>query len=224
MKCWQAAWFAKLNACLAASGQPLWTAQRAWKLVVTQATLQPIALFARPVAMLITIPYLQTRAYFENVMIIGDGTENGVREVSGKSVRLARLWWKRNAFLYLLLFLLGFIIWCNVAFILFWAPELLRMFTGVETAFTRSPYTFFNTTFLAVSIGFTYLFVNPLTKASYVLRCFYGESLHSGDDLMLGMRKAVKAAAAAASAAVLRARRAGGFPCACIRARPGFRR
>ena len=54
----------------------------------------------------------------------------------------------------------------------------------------------FNTTFFAVSVACAYLCVNPLTKAVYVLRCFYGESLSSGDDLRLGIRRAAGIVAA----------------------------
>ena len=82
------------------------------------------------------------------------------------------------------------------------APQLLKIFTGIETSFTQNVVsTVFNTTFLAVSIGITYLSMNPLTKAVYVLRCFYGESIYSGDDLKLGIRARRGAAATAAASA-----------------------
>jgi len=40
-----------------------------------------------------------------------------------------------------------------------------------------------NTTFCVVTIGISYLCMNPLVKTVYALRCFYGAALKSGDDL-----------------------------------------
>src|SRR4029079_1349495 len=48
---------------------------------------------------------------------------------------------------------------------------------------------FFNTTFFAVIVGVTYLCLDPLLKAIYVLRCFYGESLSTGEDLKVELRR-----------------------------------
>lgn len=200
MKCWQAVSAAKLRAFLAASEEPRWTAARLWRLLVQQAALQPVALFVRPIAMLATIPYPWVRAYYENAVILGDGGEGGGGALSRNSRRLAVLWTKQNVSLLLWLLFVGFVVWLNVVVIMVWAPQLLRMFTGIDTRFAEISVwdLVFNTTFIASSIGCAYLCVNPLTKAAYVLRCFYGESLHSGDDLRLGMRRAAAVAAAAA--------------------------
>jgi hypothetical protein len=45
-----------------------------------------------------------------------------------------------------------------------------------------------NTTFFATAFWLTYLCVDPIAKAAYVLRCFYGESLRSGEDLKAELR------------------------------------
>jgi hypothetical protein len=48
-----------------------------------------------------------------------------------------------------------------------------------------------NTTFFAVIFSLTYLCVDPIVKAVYALRCFYGESLESGEDLKTELRQFV---------------------------------
>ncbi|HWB59982.1 MAG TPA: hypothetical protein VG733_10845, partial [Chthoniobacteraceae bacterium] len=204
MKSWQAAGLAILRAHVSASPPPHWTPGRIWRLVVTQAALQPTALFVRPIALLITIPYPQVRAYYENAMILGDGSE-GVGAVSRKAWRQAMLWKKQSIFVLLWLLLFGVMVSTNLAIIMEFLPETLRMFTGVESRFSQIDTTdwMLNTTFMAVVAAFAYLCVNPVTKATYVLRCFYGESLHTGEDLMLGMRRAIRAAAVAAAALLL---------------------
>ena len=43
-------------------------------------------------------------------------------------------------------------------------------------------------TFLAALAGLTYLCLNPLVKAVYALRCFYGRAIESGQDLKAELR------------------------------------
>ena len=195
MKCWQAAATAHLRAFVLASEPPRWTPGRIWRLVTQQAALQPLALFIRPASLCILLPYPWVRAWFENAVILGDGSEGSVRVVSRNARRLASLWPIQNFRLFLWLFFYGFVVWLNVVVVLCAAPELLRIFTGIESPFTQTVSAYLNSTFIASTIGCAYLLINPVTKAAYVLRCFYGESLHSGDDLRLGMRRAVAAAA-----------------------------
>jgi hypothetical protein len=68
------------------------------------------------------------------------------------------------------------------------------MLFGVESTFTRSGLSMLNTTFLAVMFGLTYLSVDPILKAVYALRCFYGESLQSGEDLRAELGRFTQAA------------------------------
>jgi hypothetical protein len=81
-------------------------------------------------------------------------------------------------------------------------PFLMRTLFGMETAFTLSGQHLMNTTFAAVVWGMTYLCINPLVKAVYVLRCFYGEALKSGADLKADL-KSFRRKISTTSAAVL---------------------
>ena len=85
MKCWQSVSASKLMAFLTVSEEPRWTASRLLGLVMTQGALQPTALLLRPVALLITLPYGWVRAFYENAVILGDGSNASLREVSGKA-------------------------------------------------------------------------------------------------------------------------------------------
>ena len=73
--------------------------------------------------------------------------------------------------------------------------SLLRTFFGLETAFSMAGEAAANSTFIAIICGLTYLCMDPAMKAAYVLRCFYGRSLHSGEDLRIALRRAARAAA-----------------------------
>jgi hypothetical protein len=58
----------------------------------------------------------------------------------------------------------------------------------VETIFSISKTHLLNNTFFAVVCSLSYLCLDPLMKASYCLRCFYGESLQTGEDLKVDLR------------------------------------
>ncbi|GAK49281.1 hypothetical protein U14_00502 [Candidatus Moduliflexus flocculans] len=83
---------------------------------------------------------------------------------------------------------LGGIVAANLGVALYSLPQLLKMFFGVETMFTRGGMQMFNSTFFAVVCGLTYLCLDPLIKAAYVARCFYGEALRTGEDLTVEIR------------------------------------
>ena len=56
-----------------------------------------------------------------------------------------------------------------------------------------------NPTFFAATFAALYLCLDPLRKAINVLRCFYGSSLRSGEDLQVQLKAVRRAAALAAS-------------------------
>jgi len=83
----------------------------------------------------------------------------------------------------------GVAIAVNIASLILFLPRVLKAFFGVETAFTITPGGMINGTFFAVVCGLTYLCLDPLMKAAYVLRCYYGESLRTGADLRAELRR-----------------------------------
>ncbi len=70
----------------------------------------------------------------------------------------------------------------NIALLLIIVPYLLKMFLGIETSLTLGVNPL-NSTFLAIVVTLTYLIVDPIAKTVYTLRCFYGESIATGEDL-----------------------------------------
>ncbi len=124
-------------------------------------------------------------AFYENVTVLGDGTESGVRAVLRRAGGQARLWPKQNHLLLAVLSLVAGVLWLNAAIAVFTAPQLLKMFLGIETTFSRSGiWSMFNTTFLAVTVALAWLALDPLVKAVYTLRCFRGEARQDGADLL----------------------------------------
>ena len=68
-------------------------------------------------------------------------------------------------------------------------PNLLRSLFGIETVLSSNPLSVLNSSTVACAFTLTYLLTDPITKAAYVLRCFYAESKSSGADLHAGLRR-----------------------------------
>ena len=83
---------------------------------------------------------------------------------------------------------LGMITALNIGIVVILIPALLKTLFGIETIFSLSGIHIVNDTFFAVVCSLAYLCLDPLMKASYCLRCFYGESLHTGEDLKVELR------------------------------------
>lgn len=84
---------------------------------------------------------------------------------------------------------LGTVIGANILLVLMALPYLINAITGVETIMLRSGYYWLANTTSLLGIGCgVYLLLDPLLKAAYTLRCFYGRSLKSGADLLVDLR------------------------------------
>ena len=199
MKCWHAVFAAKLRAHLLMEPENPWTAARIARLVLVQTAVQPTGLFVRLLAAQVLLPYVWTYSFYQNVGILGDGTEPGFGVVVRDAVRQARLWPRQAHVALLQLFGFGLLVWINVTAVIAGAPWLLKIFLGIESMVTRDPWVLLNTTLLAATLAATYLCIDPIRKAVFVLRCFQGASLHSGDDLRVGLKTLRHRALAAAA-------------------------
>lgn len=82
---------------------------------------------------------------------------------------------------------IGLLVVINVAGGLLLFPVLLRALFGIETVVLQGG-AIENTTFHAIVCGVTYLVLDPVMKTAHAIRCFQGESLHTGEDLRVELR------------------------------------
>ncbi|MGH9720807.1 MAG: DUF4129 domain-containing protein [Bryobacteraceae bacterium] len=187
MSVWQAVYTTGLRRELAGSS-PRWTPGRVARLIAIQCAVQPTGLLLMPAGSLLILPLAWLYAFYQNITAMGDGTDSSWRRTLARAKAQASLW-PRQAWLAMLI-QSGFALFVlvNIAFTLILVPQLAQSYLGIESTFTRSGASVLNTTFLAIALSLTYLCVDPLVKAIYLLRCFYGESLGSGEDLKVAMR------------------------------------
>jgi hypothetical protein len=183
MKFWQVIFARRLRAQVAVEPAPSWTIRRWGRVFLTQAFVQPLGLFAIPLSFVPILPATWVYALCQNVTALDDGGPDGVANLLKKSWKQATLWPRQNLLALAILAAFGFYVFLNWVAAGFVVPYLIKMLFGIESVFTRSPFSVLNTTFFAGMAGLTYLCVDPILKAIYVLRCFYGESLKSGEDL-----------------------------------------
>jgi hypothetical protein len=183
MKCWHVVFAARVKMNI--SGQPLpqWSFQRILSLAATQTLIHATAFFILPLAALIAIPFGWCYAFYQNVTAEAITELSDLKALCKKAWFQARLWPRQNHILLLIFFVFGIIVFLNIASAIYILPHLLKKFLGIESMFTLSGSHVINTTFWVVTIGISYLCMNPLVKTVYVLRCFYGAALRSGDDL-----------------------------------------
>jgi hypothetical protein len=182
-KCaWQAVFCARLYGEL--SPPPPRTGS-AWRTVSIQAALQPLGLmFAFPLPWLI--------AFFRNLALFaGLGALHPVRTAG----RQAALWPRQNTVILLVVSLASLLLFVNVLVLLILLPQLGRSFLGIEGDLARlGAGGLLNWTTASIAAALSWLAIDPLLDAVYILRCFYGESVSSGDDLRAALRKATVAA------------------------------
>lgn len=194
MKTCQSMFAQRLWAFLSKTPREPETPGRWARVALAQARLQPWGFFALPVAAALTVPFAWVFAYFQNVTVLGATAKDSERTLHQVAFEQARLWPKQNHCALTAITALGFVIFINVMILLILTPQILITFLGVKEAFHPSFWIAFNTTFLAMVTSLTYLAVDPLIKALYTLRCFYGESIVTGEDLRarLAMARSIR--------------------------------
>ncbi len=197
MKCWQAAFALEINARLNHFPGPTWSFAKIRQLIMLQTFLQPTGFILLPAALLITLPFGYTFAFYQNIMVEAYGKDFRLKRSMRQAVDQAMRWPRQNHLVLGVFFIFSLVIMANLGMAIFFLPYALKQYLGVETMFTLSGSSVLNTTFVTVLIGMTYLCMDPIVKTVYVLRCFYGGSLETGDDLKAEMKTLLAAKAAA---------------------------
>jgi hypothetical protein len=194
---------------------------------VRQAIIQPIGLIILPLALIATVPFGYTYAFYQNVTVLDDDSED-LRGLFRRSFRSATpeqyqnfmlIWalspiflisaavlffcflplfnaisptWTHSIFtLFSVIYLLAIapmtpfclVVALNIGAILIILPSLCKMLFGIQSLYLDNSVIFSSPSYIALVCGLVYCFMDPLIKTVYVLRNFYLDSLHSGEDL-----------------------------------------
>ncbi len=142
----------------------------------------------QPAGLVVPLPLPWLTAFFRNVALFAAiGHPQAVRTARKQAVLWTGQTWGILAFsslAFLLLFL-------NFVIMIILVPQLARSFLGIEGDFVRSGVHLLSPAAFGVALGLAWMVIDPVLDAAFVLRCFYGESIATGEDLRAGLRKAL---------------------------------
>lgn len=197
LKVAQADFAARLYARRTGAAPAPFTWRRARLLAGAQLRVQAWGLFVLPFAALATVPFGWAFAFYQNVTVLG-ATPGDPARLRRESRELARLWPKQNHVLGAYVSAFGLVVWLNLLSSAYLLPWMANRFLGVENFFALQGFAAFNTTFLAIVTALTWLALDPLVKAIYVLRVFHGRAQSTGEDLREEFARATARSGAAA--------------------------
>jgi hypothetical protein len=190
MKYWQSVFARLVRARLAAESKPAWNLRQHLRVLLVQAIIQPSALLLLPLSIIpLGLPTPWTFAFYQNVIALADPDSSDISVSIKKAWKQASLWPLQNHVILGLTAIFAGCVFLNCCTIALVIPGLLKMLFGIESIFTQSPVSMFNTTFFTAMFGLTYLCIDPILKVIYALRCFYGESLQSGEDIKSDLKR-----------------------------------
>src|SRR5580704_17521515 len=155
-----------------------------FRVFLVQCTLQPVGLA-------IPLPFPWLTAFFRNVsMFAAIGAPDAVRTARRQAV----LWTRQTWGVLLIVGLAFLLLFLNLLAMIVLLPELARSFLGSEGDFVRLGVHILYPTTVGVALAVTWMAIDPVLDAVFVLRCFYGESIATGEDLRAALQKALLAA------------------------------
>ena len=203
MNCWRAVYAGKLRNHLSGVPDQPWTAARIFDLTVVQSFFGATRLLVLPFSVLIVFPCADVVAFYRSLAVLAGREDGSPREIARRARRLAKFQPAQNwAALALLVFLQGVLL-VNLALVIGVVPQLIRILTGYESAYSRSGIYFLQNPVFALSVlSACWILFDPFAQAVYCVRTFQAETSETGEDLRCALRR-IRAAAQVTAAAVL---------------------
>lgn len=189
MHCRRAVFAGRLMRQLSGAPAAPWTFSRAWHFTALQAALAATKPLALLIGLLVLFPFARVVAFYRSAAALGDRPGLDPRQVMQHARRVANLDFGQTWKLLPLLLLLFLAVFANITLTVAALPQLVRILTGYESAFSRSGQYFFqNPLFFVVVLVLAWLAFDPFVQAVYCVRCFHAESRETGEDIRAGLR------------------------------------
>jgi hypothetical protein len=188
MKTCQAVFARRLLERLQGGEAEPWTLARWGNTALLQAVFGGSLLVVYPAALLMTIPFGWVNAFYHSISIVATGPRSTVRGSINAAAKLSTVWPRQNHLILGIQLVALLFLFVNVGAMLAIIPALLDMLFGISTIFDQNESALSNSSYyLDVSV-LCFLVMNPVSKAVYVLRCFYGRARFNGSDLRAELR------------------------------------
>lgn len=160
-----------------------------------QAGIHASAFIIMPMALLATLPYVYMVAFYQNAHALVPEDDQRLGTVIKRLWTVAAHAPRQNHVIYMIFLAVRIGVLANVGVLIYTVPQLLKSFFGFESVFTLGGFTPMNSTYIVTALVLTHLITDPLVKAVHALRCFYGESEQTGEDLKAALISLKKNAA-----------------------------
>ncbi|HVU17997.1 MAG TPA: DUF4129 domain-containing protein [Candidatus Didemnitutus sp.] len=154
-----------------------------------QMCLQAPGLVLVPLVMIATIPFGWIYAYFQNALILPADRPGDLAACRGEAWNMALLWPGQNHRGLAIIAVFWLAMFLNIAVSFYLLPILATRMLGLHTIFEHGGMMLFNSTYLLLIASLTHLLVDPLVKAFYLLRVFYGRSQRNGDEVRVALAR-----------------------------------
>jgi hypothetical protein len=162
------------------------------RLIAIQAAIQPWSILLQPVSLLLTIPFAWVVAFFRNAGLFAALGRSDFFDAARKQ---SVLWTRQNWNMLTLMSLAALFVFLNVTILIVLLPKLGLSILGIEGDLSRLGTRLLNPTTLSTAVAITWLVIDPVLEAVYVLCCFYGEAVATGEDLRISLRQLTSAVA-----------------------------
>jgi hypothetical protein len=189
MNCWRAVFASRLHRQLGGRPELPWTRRRLGRLVSSQAFLGGAKPVAMALAMGLILPLPWMAAFYRSAAALADREDLDLSQLVAQARKLAGFEARQGWGIILLLIVLYLILLLNVLILLAVLPQLVRILTGYESAFSRGmTYYVDNWLFWLAGVTLAWIAFDPFTQAVYCLRSFRLESRGTGEDLRAALR------------------------------------
>ena len=155
----------------------------AWSVACFEGT----KLVALPIAVASILPIAFATAFYR-ILSLSAGEGLSAREACVKAWRTGPAWQRENWFGLAIINLLALVVFVDVALTVIITPLLVKIFTGYESVFTQR-----GTAAMAIQfpviVALTWLCLDPLLQAVYVVRAFKWDGQLTGEDLLVRLKR-----------------------------------
>ncbi|HTP87339.1 MAG TPA: DUF4129 domain-containing protein [Bryobacteraceae bacterium] len=187
--------FLWMVACQAMFTQRLWPllsgTPRPRPALVAQVALGGTSLLMLPLAALSLFGFHWMMAFYYGATAAAARDLPGIARYAS---RQASTWSLASIVELMVAFLLGLVVFVNVLTLLIGGPVIYRTLTGEETVFTTNAAGIFTSTLFAAAFVITWLLMDPLLRAAFVVRCFRVDAIRTGVDLKATVARYARAA------------------------------
>lgn len=201
MKVWHAMFSDRLMGVVEGRESSASLPLRGWlRLVASQMWIHATAPVMLLIGLIALLPFPWIHAFYHNVTTLAvEHYRNGGRTLPLIRKAGRQTHWRilQQIVVLALLKIVTLLVYLNLLASSYLAATLAKAITGTENAFSMAPHLFMSTAYQSLLISLCYFILNPLVKALYTLRCFYGVARKNGADIQVRLRSLVRASAAA---------------------------